>query len=132
MWKWINIFRKEDEFTKWAKKLEKRLKGEMKELFKEAWTNAKDLNETVRASFVFYWELRSSATQLHHVAQPMTIGYLAYLADGAQAIDRTDIIDILNNMIRNIPRINLEINSGILVASEPDEDIEEGAENEEE
>ena len=63
MWKWINIFRKEDEFTKWAKKLEKRLKGEMKELFKEAWTNAKDLNETVRASFVFYWELRSSATQ---------------------------------------------------------------------
>ena len=77
MWKWINIFRKEDEFTKWAKKLEKRLKGEMKELFKEAWTNAQGLNETVRASFVFYWELRSSATQLHHVAQPMTIGYLA-------------------------------------------------------
>ena len=35
-------------------------------------------------------------------------------------------------MIRNIPRINLEINSGILVASEPDEDMEEGAENEEE
>lgn len=131
MWKWINIFRKEDEFTKWAKKLEKRLKGEMKELFKEAWTNAQTLNETVRASFVFYWELRSSATQLHHVAQPMTIGYLAYLADGAQAIGRTEIIDILNNMIRNIPRINMEINSGILVSSEPDED-EEGVEDEEE
>tara|TARA_R100000773_G_C4208662_1_gene108799 strand:- start:737 stop:1129 length:393 start_codon:yes stop_codon:yes gene_type:complete len=130
MWKWINIFRKEDEFTKWAKNLEKRLKGEMKELFKEAWTNAKDLNETVRASFVFYWELRSSATQLHHVAQPITIGYLAYLADGAQAIERTDIIDILNNMIRNIPRINLEINNGILVASEPES--EEGVEDEEE
>ena len=132
MWKWINIFRKEDEFTKWAKKLEKRLKGEMKELFKEAWANAQGLNETVRASFVFYWELRSSATQLHHVAQPMTIGYLAYLADGAQAIGRTEIIDILNNMIRNIPRINMEINNGILVASEPDEDDEEGAEDEEE
>ena len=126
MWKWINIFRKEDEFTKWAKKLEKRLKGEIKELFKEAWINAKGLNETVRGSFVFYWELRSSATQLHHVAQPMTIGYLAYLADGAQAIGRTEIIDILNNMIRNIPRINMEINNGILVASE------EGVENEEE
>ena len=132
MWKWINIFRKEDEFTKWAKKLEKRLKGEMKELFKEAWANAQGLNETVRASFVFYWELRSSATQLHHVAQPMTIGYLAYLADVAQAIGRTEIIDILNNMIRNIPRINMEINNGILVASEPDEDDEEGAEDEEE
>ena len=113
MWKWINIFRKEDDFTKWAKGLEKRLKGEMKELFKEAWTNAKELNETVRASFVFYWELRSSATQLHYVAQPITIGYLAYLADGAQAIGRTDIIDILNNMIRNIPRINVEINHTI-------------------
>ena len=122
MWKWINIFRKEDEFTKWAKKLEKRLKGEMKELFKEAWLNAKDLNETVRASFVFYWELRSSATQLHHVAQPITIGYLAYLADGAQAVNRTDIIEILNNMIRNIPRINVEINNALIPKGEKDEE----------
>jgi|TARA_R100000081_G_C4798981_1_gene162847 hypothetical protein len=122
MWKWINIFRKQDEFTKWAKALERKLKGEIKEMFREAWPSARELNETVRASFIFYWELRSSATQLHHVAQPMTIGYLAYLADGAQAVNRTDIIEILNNMIRNIPRINVEINNALIPKGEKDEE----------
>ena len=66
------------------------------------------------------------------MAQPMSIGYLAYLADGAQAAGREDIIEVLNNMIMNIPRINLEITNGLVTKMKSDNPTEEGVVDEEE
>ena len=132
MWKWIKIYRDDKEFVKWTKQIEKKLKDEVLEQFKESWPKVRNNNEAVKGSFVFYWEMRTGAGQIHNAAQPMAIGYLAYLADGAQAVNRPDIIDVLNNMIMNIPRINVEISSILVTALEAEKKALEGAEDEEE
>lgn len=120
MWKWIKIYKDEKEFAKWAKTIEKKLKGEILDAFKEAWPSLSNTNEAVRGSFVYYWELRTNMSQFHSMAQPMSIGYLAYLADGAQSVGREDIVNLVNNMIRNIPRINLEISNSLVAKIESD------------
>ena len=120
MWKWIKIYKDEKEFAKWAKTIEKKLKGEILDAFKEAWPSLSNTNEAVRGSFVYYWELRTNMSQFHSMAQPMSIGYLAYLADGAQSVGREDIVNLVKNMIRNIPRINLEISNSLVAKIESD------------
>lgn len=134
MWKWIRIYKDEKEFAKWAKTIEKKLKGEILDAFKEAWPSLSNTNEAVRGSFVYYWELRTNMSQFHSMAQPMSIGYLAYLADGAQSVGREDIVNLVNNMIRNIPRINLEISNSLVAKMGTDkvEVPEEGGKDEEE
>ena len=92
MWKWIKIYKEDKKFVEWAKQIEKKTKGEVREQFKEAWPKVRSNNEAVKGSFVFYWEMRTNMTQIHNMAQPMAIAYLAYLADGAQSVGREDII----------------------------------------
>jgi hypothetical protein len=130
MWKWIKIYKEDKKFVEWAKQIEKKTKGEVREQFKEAWPKVRDNNEAVKGSFVFYWEMRTNMTQIHSMAQPMAIAYLAYLADGAQSVGREDIIGVLNNMIMNIPRINVEISNSLIAQIQ--EDFTAEGENDEE
>lgn len=132
MWKLIKIYKDDKEFVAWTKRIEKKLKGEILGQFKESWPKVRTNNEAIKGSFVFYWEMRTGAGQIHNMAQPMSIGYLAYLADGAQAAGREDIIEVLNNMIMNIPRINLEITNGLVTKMKSDNPTEEGVVDEEE
>ena len=130
MWKWIKIYKEDKKFVEWAKQIEKKTKGEGREQFKEAWPKVRHNNEAVKGSFVFYWEMRTNMTQIHSMAQPMAIAYLAYLADGAQSVGREDIIGVLNNMIMNIPRINVEISNSLIAQIQ--EDFTAEGENDEE
>ena len=130
MWKWIKIYKEDKKFVEWAKQIEKKVKGEVREQFKEAWPKVRNNNEAVKGSFVFYWEMRTNMTQIHSMAQPMAIAYLAYLADGAQSVGREDIIEVLNNMIMNIPRINVEISNSLIAQIQ--EDFTAEGENDEE
>jgi hypothetical protein len=130
MWKWIKIYKEDKKFVEWAKQIEKKTKGEVREQFKEAWPKVRNNNEAVKGSFVFYWEMRTNMTQIHSMAQPMAIAYLAYLADGAQSVGREDIIGVLNNMIMNIPRINVEISNSLIAQIQ--EDFTAEGENDEE
>ena len=130
MWKWIKIYKEDKKFVEWAKQIEKKTKGEVREQFKEAWPKVRNNNEAVKGSFVFYWEMRTNMTQIHSMAQPMAIAYLAYLADGAQSVGREDMIGVLNNMIMNIPRINVEISNSLIAQIQ--EDFTAEGENDEE
>ena len=130
MWKWIKIYKEDKKYVEWAKQIEKKTKGEVREQFKEAWPKVRNNNEAVKGSFVFYWEMRTNMTQIHSMAQPMAIAYLAYLADGAQSVGREDIIGVLNNMIMNIPRINVEISNSLIAQIQ--EDFTAEGENDEE
>ena len=130
MWKWIKIYKEDKKFVEWAKQIEKKTKGEVREQFKEAWPKVRNNNEAVKGSFVFYWEMRTNMTQIHSMAQPMAIAYLANLADGAQSVGREDIIGVLNNMIMNIPRINVEISNSLIAQIQ--EDFTAEGENDEE
>jgi len=109
MWKWIKKWRDEEEFVKWAKTTSNMLKGDVKLQFDASWPTVRNNNPEVRGSYVLYWGLRSTEGVIHQFAQPMSIGYLAYLADGAQATGREDLLPVLNNMIMNIPRLHSEI-----------------------
>jgi hypothetical protein len=131
MWKMIKIYKDDKEFIAWTKRIEKKLKGEVLSQFKESWPKVRTNNEAIKGSFVYYWEMRSGAGQIHNMAQPMSIGYLAYLADGAHAAGREDIIEVLNNMIMNIPRINMEITNGLVTKIKSDESTEGEVEDEE-
>ena len=130
MWKWIKIYKEDKKFVEWAKQIEKKTKGEVREQFKEASPKFRNNNEAVKCAFVFYWEMRTNMTQIHSMAQPMAIAYLAYLADGAQSVGREDIIGVLNNMIMNIPRINVEISNSLIAQIQ--EDFTAEGENDEE
>ena len=130
MWKWIKIYKEDKKFVEWAKQIEKKVKGEVREQFKEAWPKVRNNNEAVKGSFVFYWDMRTNMTQIINMAQPMAIAYLAYLADGAQSVGREDIIGVLNNMIMNIPRINVEISNSLIAQIQ--EDFTAEGENDEE
>ena len=125
MWKWIKKWKEEDDFVKWAKHFKNKIKGEVKEQFEEAWPSVKNHDANVRGSFVLYWEMRATEGPIHKINRAMTIAYLAYLIDGAGAVGRNDLIEVLNNMIMNIPRINAEITTCLLA-------IQEGVSNEEE
>tara|TARA_R100001015_G_C4627238_1_gene186675 strand:+ start:1786 stop:2238 length:453 start_codon:yes stop_codon:yes gene_type:complete len=122
----VKAYNDEKEFSKWAKTIEKRLdKTEVLELFKESWPSiSKGANVAVQGSFIFYWEMRTNTMQLHETAQPITIAYLAYLADGARSVDREDIVETLNNMIKNIPRINHELTNAVVSKMQKDFTIE--------
>ena len=122
----VKAYNDEKEFSKWAKTIEKRLdETEVLELFKESWPSiSKGANVAVKGSFIFYWEMRTNTMQLHETAQPITIAYLAYLADGARSVDREDIIETLNNMIKNIPRINHELTNAVVSKMQKDFTIE--------
>jgi hypothetical protein len=122
MWKLIKQWRTDSEFVKWAKTLEKKTKDGIKEQFKEAWPKVRNNSESVRASFVLYWELRTGLGTIHHIAEPMAIAYLAYLGDGAQAVGREDLIPVINNMVLNIPRLNVEIKQSIMDMGESNEE----------
>ena len=121
MWKWSKKWKTEENFVKWAKYFSNRLKGEVKEQFEESWVNVKNHDVNVRGSYLLYWEMRAKEGSLHHINQPMTIAYLAYLCDGAQSVGRTDLVPVINNMIMNIPRINAEIIGAIMEDSDEEE-----------
>jgi len=122
MYKWVKKWATDDDFVKWAKYFKNRIKGEVKEQFEEAWPKVRNHDVNVRGSFVLYWEMRTKEGPIHKMNQPMTIAYLAYLADGAQSVGKGELLHVINNMIMNIPRINGEIIQAIVDGASHEEE----------
>ena len=111
MWKLYNNFKTEENFAKWATTTEKQVPKHMKEEFSGAWPMIQNANELVRGAFVCHWSL-IMGKPLSTVALPITIGSLSYLQLAAHGIGRTDLVEILQAMMQNIPRIQHEIAEG--------------------
>ena len=111
MWKLYNNFKTEENFAKWATATEKQVPKNMKGEFSGAWPMIQNANELVRGSFVCHWSL-IMGKPLSTVALPITIGSLSYLQLAAHGIGRTDLVEILQAMMHNIPRIQHEIAEG--------------------
>lgn len=122
MWKIVQHWKTDENFVKWAKAFSNKLKGEVGQQFEESWPIVRNNDPSVRASYVLYWQMRATEGVIHQMNQPMSIAYLAYLADGAQATGRSDLMPILNNMILNIPRIHAEIAGEILKGDSSEEE----------
>jgi len=110
MWKLYNNFKTEENFAKWATTTEKKVPKNMKEEFSQSWPMLQNANELVRGAFVCHWSLVMNKP-ISTVALPVTIGSLSYLQLAAHTIGRTDLVEILQAMMQNIPRIQHEIGS---------------------
>tara|TARA_Y100001938_G_C8086708_1_gene432486 strand:- start:2004 stop:2375 length:372 start_codon:yes stop_codon:yes gene_type:complete len=115
MKKIVKIWENDSNFVDWAKSFSKDLRGEFKVQFDQTWPKVRTNNVDVIACFVLYWHIRTGVDEyMLEIMQPMTIGLLAHMADTAQAVKRDDLIEVINNMIFNIPRIRTEIINEII------------------
>ena len=111
----VSIWENESNFIDWANRFSKKLTGEFKTQFKESWPKVRTNNTDVIACFVLYWHIRTGNNpDMLEIMQPMTVGLLAHMADTAQSVKRDDLVEVINNMIFNIPRIRTEIISEII------------------
>ena len=115
MKKIVKIWENDSNFVDWAKSFSKDLRGDFKAQFDQTWPKVRTNNVDVVACFVLYWHIRTGVDEhMLEIMQPMTIGLLAHMADTAQAVKRDDLIEVINNMIFNIPRIRTEIINEII------------------
>ena len=115
MKKIVKIWENDVNFVDWAKSFSKDLRGDFKAQFEQTWPKVRTNNVDVVACFVLYWHIRTGINEhMLEIMQPMTIGLLAHMADTAQAVKRDDLVEVINNMIFNIPRIRTEIINEII------------------
>lgn len=100
-------------FAVWCINAEKKMPKVHLDSFKELWPSVQNTNDVVRGSFVAHWSMVLGG-DINEVAMPITIGTLTYLQLAAMHLERTDLVEVLNSMIANIPRIRHEIEGGML------------------
>ena len=110
----VEIWESDANFVGWAIKFSQKLGGDFKEQFDKSWPKVRSHDTQVVACFVMYWIVRTgNDPNIIEIMKPMSIGFLAHMADTAQSLQRKDLVEVINNMIFNIPRIESEIISAI-------------------
>ena len=111
-----------DKFVKWAKATEKKVPKHLKEPFKESWPQVQNADNMVRGAFIVHWSLINQDT-ISEVAIPITIGSLSYMQQAAETVGRLDLVQILQTMMYNIPRVRHEITmTNVSLEEESDEE----------
>ena len=112
--KMIEIWESDENFVGWAKEFSQKLGGDFREQFDKSWPKVRSHDTQVIACFVMYWIIRTGNNpDMIEIMKPMSVGFLAHMADTAQALKREDLVEVINTMIFNIPRIESEIISDI-------------------
>lgn len=104
---------KPKQFAVWCINTEKKIPEVHRESFKEIWPSIQTTNDVVRGSFITHWSMVMGG-DMNEVAMPITIGTLTYLQLAAHHINREDLVEVLNSMIANIPRVRHEIEGGMI------------------
>jgi len=104
---------KPKQFAVWCINAEKKMPSVHTEAFKELWPTIQNTNDTTRGAFIVHWSMVMGGT-INEVSMPITIGTLTYLQLAAMFIERDDLVEVLNSMIANIPRIRHEIDGGMV------------------
>ena len=100
-------------FANWCITTEKKIPEVHREAFKEIWPTIQNTNDVVRGSFITHWSMVMGG-DMNEVAMPITIGTLTYLQLAAHHVGRGDLVETLNSMIANIPRVRHEIEGGMI------------------
>tara|TARA_R110000796_G_scaffold19687_3_gene59099 strand:- start:9977 stop:10327 length:351 start_codon:yes stop_codon:yes gene_type:complete len=108
---------KQKHFTAWCIKTEKKLPDIHKEGFSKVWPEIQNTNDVIRGAYVAHWSMVMGG-DINEISMPVTIGTLTYLQLAAHHINREDLVEVLNSMIANIPRIRHEIEGGMLSEEE--------------
>ena len=103
---------KPKQFANWCITTEKKIPEAHREAFKEIWPTIQNTNDVVRGSFITHWSMVMGG-DINEVAIPITIGTLTYLQFAAHYIGKQELVEVLNSMIANIPRIRHEIEGGM-------------------
>ena len=104
----------------WCKTVEKSAKLPLGELdaFKESWPIVSNSNELLRGAFVTHWGLILGG-EINHVGLPITIGTLTFMQYAAEKQGLEELVNVINQMIANIPRLH---NAILLEGGEDEEE----------
>ena len=114
MEKIVEIWESDENFVGWAKEFSQKIGGDFREQFVKSWPKVRSHDTEVIACFVMYWTIRTgNIPSMIEIMKPMSVGFLAHMADTAQSLQREDLVEVINTMIFNIPRMESEIISEI-------------------
>jgi len=104
---------KKRNFVAWCKQVEKgnKLPFYERDNFTSSWGSVSITNDLIRGAFIAHWTLILGG-EINKVALPISIGTLTFMQYACDRQGRTDLVEVLGDIITNIPRIHNEIMAG--------------------